>query len=107
MTASTVHPHHALTPDHPQRERLVDSAVWVMDWTGAGGVWLRHRAIAARSWLAEHLYGLVITLVALTFVTGLVLTLHLNDSDFWAILIALIGYPTIAASIAYHWGGTP
>jgi hypothetical protein len=94
MTASTVHTHHALRPAHPVREHAVDTTVWVMAWTEVSCGWLHRRVVTpAWGWLVEHLYGLVITVVALTFVSGWVLTLHLSGEDAWSILVALVGYP--------------
>lgn len=102
MTA-TVHTHHA-------RHHKLPLADWCGDRTDQFVMWVKHgdedKAVwsVVAGWFAVHLYGLVITAVALSFVTGCVVTFALNQDDFWAILFALAGYPSIAGAIAYHWG---
>lgn len=105
MTAVTVHTHHAKIPDHPVLDHLADTADLVI--TGEAWLWAKYLARKVSAWTWLHFYGLVMTAVALTFVGGLVLTLAMSDNDASAILVALVGFPTITASIAYHWGGTP
>ena len=106
MTASTVHAHHARSPKHPMLDRLGDTTDHAVVWVTSGDAlrWLRARPAGVSLWVKRHLYGLVITAIALTFVTGCVVTFAMNQDHFWAILFALVGYPSIAGAVAYHWG---
>lgn len=110
MTASTVHPHHVRTwvPLDRCGDKIDQFVMWVKAGDDEATVWAGARAkwSAVWAWFVEHLYGLVISAVSLTFVGGLVVTLALADNDAWAILVALVGFSAITATIAYHWGGT-
>jgi hypothetical protein len=107
VTASTIHTRH-YAPPHPVRESIVDLRVWVTAWGSVGWAWALRQPVVgpALGWLAAHLHGVVVTAVALVFVTGIVVKLHLSDEDAWSILVALAGYPPIAGAVAYHIGGT-
>lgn len=106
MTASTVHTHHVKTHKIPLADWCGDRTDQFVMWVKSGDEDVSAWSVVWRWLLKHHLYGLVVTAVALTFVSGLVLTLHLSDEDAWSILVALAGYPPIAGAVAYHIGGT-
>lgn len=102
MTA-TVHTHHARTHRIPLADWCGDRTDQFVMWAKRGDEETTLRHLVWGWLLRHHLYGIVVTAVALLFVSGLVFGLAGGD-DFWAVLVALIGYPAIAASVAYHWG---
>lgn len=88
-----------------------DGVAWLV--SGLSREWARRqlsvlgrKAGAVPGWVRAHLFGVVVTAVSLTFVAGLVVTLALSGEDVWAIAVAMVGFPAIAGSIGYHWGGT-